>query len=194
MADKPYRLMIDPGHGGPDPGATNKSLGIKEKDVNLAIALKMMRKIYAGDYLLEPFITRKDDSFVTLDGRCKKAALFSVDAFISIHCNARKTRGRDGLEIEVFHYCDSERANQYANIALGFLLNGLNDRIKIISRGVKTAQFYILKHTPMPAILVELGFISDDEEAAFLSAVDNQKIIARQLVEATELFLEGGGI
>lgn len=192
--NKPYRVMIDPGHGGKDPGAVNKKLAIKEKDITLSVALIMMRHVYSGDYLFEPYITRKGNRYVSLQGRCDLAKLYNSDAFISIHTNARHRKGKYGLEIEVFHYKTSLKGYHYANIVLGLLLNRMKDEITVINRGVKKGNYYVLRHTSMPAILVELGFLSDDEEAVFLSKKENQKIMAVELAEGTELFLEGGGI
>jgi len=203
MKDRYYRLMIDPGHGGSDPGAVNKRLNIKEKDINLAVGLYMFDRILLGDYLSKPFITRTKDEFVPLWGRTNLSKLWGVHAFMSIHTNARYKKGVPGIEIEVLHYKNSKRGIQFANITLGILLNEVGKNTKVISRGVKIGRrwdnkkkewkdFYVLKHTPMPAIIVELGFISDDEEALFLKEPTNQKMMAGALAEASEVFLEGG--
>lgn len=190
--DKPYRVMIDAGHGGGDPGAVNKALDIKEKDITLPVALFMNHYIFQGDYLFEAHLTRRKDEFVSLPDRCMKANFFNCNAFVSIHCNARPFIGKPGIEIEVYHYRTSKRGREFANIALGFLLKEVTKIKKTLSRGVKEGGFYVLKHTTMPAILVELGFITDNEEAIFLHKPRNQVIMAKALNEAIELFLEGG--
>lgn len=192
--NKPYRVMVDPGHGGNLPGAVNKKLGIKEKDITLSVALIMMRHVYSGDYLFEPHITRKGDRHVSLQGRCDLAKLYNCDAFMSIHTNARHRKGKYGLEIEAYHYDSSLKGYHYANIVLGLLLNRLKYETEVINRGVKKGNYYVLRHTIMPAILVELGFLSDDEEAVFLSKKENKLMMAIELAEGTELFLEGGGV
>lgn len=193
MKNRPYRLCIDPGHGGKDPGAVNKKLGIQEKKINLAVALLMRGYIYTGDYLFDAYMTRNQDYFVSLRDRCGKALAWETNAFLSIHTNARPMRGKPGVEIEVYHYPKSKRGREFANIALGMLLVDVGKIFKVISRGVREGKYYVLKHTKMPAILVELGFLSDNEEALFLSNIDNQKVMATSLCEASELFLEGGG-
>jgi len=192
MSNRPYRLIIDPGHGGGDSGAVNKRLGIKEKDINLSVALLMRRSCWTGDYLFRAYMTRRKDEFVSLRDRCKKAAVWKANAFMSIHTNARPMRGKPGIEIEIFHCPGSKKGREFANITLGILLGEVRKATKVISRGVKEKTFYVLKHTTMPAILVELGFISDDEEALFLNETINQKMMAKALLEPAELFFEGG--
>lgn len=192
MNNRQYRLCIDPGHGGKDPGAVNKNLKILEKDINLSVALIMRRYCWKGDYLFSSYMTRRKDEFLSLADRCKKADFFKVNAFMSIHTNARPMRGKPGIEIEIFHCPGSIKAREFANITLGLLLKEVRKATKVISRGVKEKAFYVLKHTSMPAILVELGFISDDEEAEFLNKLINQKMIAKALLEPAELFFEGG--
>lgn len=192
MSPKPYRLTIDPGHGGGDPGAVNKKLNLQEKDINLAVGILMRNYIYTGDYLCDSYMTRHEDKFASLKDRCGKAASYKAHGFISIHTNARPMKGKFGLEIEIYHYPDSKKGNEFARIAQGMLVRDVGAIFKVIDRGVKEGKYYVLKHTKMPAILVELGFICDPEEARFLAVEDNQKIMATTLCEAAELFFEGG--
>jgi len=189
--EKPYRLMIDPGHGGKALGAVNKELGIREKDINLNVAENLRRIVFTGDYLYETWSTRRDDTFVSLKERCNKANSYKAQAFLSIHCNARPRVGKYGLEIEVFHALGSKKGKEYAAIALDYLADSSKKIIEVIRRRVMKRNFYVLKNTSMPAILVELGFLPDKEEALFLNNKINQKIMARALAEATEHFLEG---
>ncbi|MBA7513312.1 Sporulation-specific N-acetylmuramoyl-L-alanine amidase [subsurface metagenome] len=193
MSSRPYRLCIDPGHGGKDPGAVNKELGIQEKKINLAVALFMRGYIYTGDYLFDAYMTRHQDYFISLRDRCGKALAWETNAFLSIHTNARPMRGIPGLEIETYHYPGSKKGEEFAAIVQEALIKDVGEISKVIDRGEKEGKYYVLKHTKMPAILVELGFLSDNEEALFLSTIDNQKLMATSLCEAAELFLEGGG-
>lgn len=191
---RPYGAFIDPGHGGRDPGAVNKSLGIKEKDINLNIGLLMRRCVIRGDYLYMPFITRDDDYYVSLQARCDKAKLYGVQAFLSIHCNARERKGKSGIELEIYHARGSKRGAQLAEIVLEHVFDATSKLIDCFNRGVKEKNFYVLAHTPMPAALIELGFITDDEEARFLNERKNQRTIAKALSEGVEYFLEGGSL
>lgn len=189
--DRPYKVMIDPGHGGKDPGAVNRNLVILEKDINLSVANYLKRIVFEGDYLYETWSTRREDVFVSLKERCNKANVFKANAFLSIHCNARPKVGKHGLEVEVFHAIGSKKGKEFAAIALDYLADESGKIIKVIRRRVLARNFYVLKNTSMPAILVELGFLPDHEEALFLNNKINQKIMARALAEATEHFLEG---
>lgn len=184
--------MIDAGHGGGDPGAINYDRNLKEKDINLAVASFMRSICFNGDYLFECKMTRRRDESIPLRTRCKRAAFFNVDGFMSIHTNARPLKGRQGLEIEIFHYPGSVRGRAFAKTALDHLLRAVGEEIITISRGIKEKAFYVLKHTTMPSILVELGFISDKEEALFLKQSRHQEIMAKALLESAEHFFEGG--
>ena len=193
MKDGPYRLCIDPGHGGKDPGAVNKELNILEKQINLAVALLMRSYAFKGDYLFDTYTTRHKDEFITLRDRCGKALSWKAHAFLSIHTNARPMKGRHGVEIETYHYPSSRKGEEFAGIVQEGLLEDVGKIFDVIDRGVNPGNYYVLRHTQMPAVLVELGFLSDNEEALFLSAIANQEVMAKSLCEAAETFLEGGG-
>jgi len=184
--------MIDPGHGGKEPGAVNKHHGLNEKDIVLSVGLLTRRFAIKGDYLYMPYMTRDDDYFVSLQERCDTAKLMGAQAFMSIHTNARPLRGKHGIELEVWCYPGSRRGREFAKTVIDFLEVQLSERIPFYSRGVKERAFYVLRHTPMPAVLVELGFLSDNEEAIFLNDRENQKIISWALADGAEYFLEGG--
>lgn len=191
---RPYALMIDPGHGGKDPGAVNERLRVNEKDIVLAVGLLTRRCAIRGDYLYMPYMTRDEDVFVGLQERCEKAKFQEVQAFLSIHTNARPARGKYGLEIEAWCYRGSKRGRGLAQTMIDYLSIHLSELIPFYSRGVKEGGFYVLRKTPMPAVLVELGFLSDNEEAVFLQDKDTQKKMALALAEGAEYFLEGGDL
>ncbi|MEK7383738.1 MAG: N-acetylmuramoyl-L-alanine amidase [Elusimicrobiota bacterium] len=110
QAEKPRRRMIviDPGHGGKDPGATGRR-ATKEKDVNLAVALELARVLRErGD--MEVVLTREDDVFVPLSERSAKANELEADIFISLHCNAHRNHRENGFEV----YSVSETASDPA--------------------------------------------------------------------------------
>lgn len=189
--DRHYKVMIDPGHGGEALGAVNKDFVILEKDINLSVANMLKKIVFSGDYLYETWSTRREDVFISLKERCNKAEHYKANAFLSIHCNARPKVGKKGLEIEVFHAVGSKKGKEYATVALDYLADSSKEIIEVIRRRVLAKNFYVLKNTSMPAILVELGFLPDPEEALFLNNKINQKILARALAEATEHYLEG---
>ena len=180
-------VIIDAGHGGRDPGAVNEELDIKEKDITLAVARLCKRYIARYDLKLIPYYTRGSDEFVGLKERCERANNLEGEAFVSIHCNARPAPGVYGVETEVFHLPNSIHGKDLAQAMLDRVVDALHNLtvgtdMKVINRGIKTANFYVLKHTAMPAALVELGFISDKEEALFLAKVENQRQMAKAIV------------
>ena len=189
---RPYTCVIDPGHGGADPGAVAND--IKEKDVNLEVALRLRKYVVQGDYLFLPFLTRGDDHYVSLQQRCDTANTTKASLFVSLHCNARPMRGREGIEIETYYYPGSYVGEIVASVLFNFLFVSIDEKYKCIPRGIKQKAFYVLKHTTCPAVLVEMGFLTDPEEARWLNKGVNQNLLARAIAEGIEISLEGGGI
>jgi N-acetylmuramoyl-L-alanine amidase len=105
------RIVIDPGHGGNDPGAQGAS-GLKEKDVTLAVAHKLAPLLARQG--VEVALTRDDDRYVTLEERTARANAFGADLFVSIHCNAAENRTRHGVETYVLDTTTSDMAGRVA--------------------------------------------------------------------------------
>jgi N-acetylmuramoyl-L-alanine amidase len=143
-------VVIDPGHGGRDPGAIGIG-GLQEKNVVLAIALEVARILERQG--IKVIMTRAGDRYVSLAGRVALAQRYNADTFVSIHANAieRSKSGVNGLE--TYYY--SEGYNLARSIHRSIL-----SRINVSDRGVRRARFYVLRKTSMPAILVEVGFVT----------------------------------
>lgn len=207
-----WSLVIDPGHGGRHSGAVNKTYGYMEKSINLHVAKFMEQYIIDQVPELVSYPTRYDDSTVSLPDRCQFANKLTnsrgklVDAFVSIHTNARVLKGKYGLEIETFYFRGSEEGRDLAIAIQEKLLTckviysdaGGGFEIPVIDRGVKVGQkkrngelkdFYVLRETHMPAALVELGFLSDDEEAKLLIKPENQEMMAKAVVDGVVSYL-----
>ena len=194
-------VVIDPGHGGSQSGGVNKKFGYKEKDIVLKVAKYMLE--YGSDKYSDTIIwdaTRLSDTTKSLQGRCDMANNNKADIFISIHTNARVLKGRYGLEIETYHHEGSYTGRMLAEIVQRNLVSDEN-ALPTIDRGVKIGKrwskkkqkwmsFYVLKYTHMPAVLVELGFLSDDEEAELLSKEAYQMTAARVLVDSLGEFFK----
>jgi len=105
------RVVLDPGHGGSDPGAIGPS-GVREKDVTLDIARKIA-PLLAKDGV-SVVLTREDDRFVPLEDRTARANAFGADLFVSIHCNAAENRGRHGVETYVLDTTKDDIASRVA--------------------------------------------------------------------------------
>ena len=195
-----WEIVIDPGHGGTAPGAVNKKYGYMEKDINLSVADFLRSYIQTDWPQITPVMTRLFDNTVSLPDRCKLANEGKTDCFISIHTNARRMKGRYGLEIETFFFRGSESGWELASKIQEALLLCKYMGIPVINRGVKRGErrgsdgelkdFYVLRNTAMTAVLVELGFLSDDEEAQLLIKPNNQRIMGEAIVSAVVSWLE----
>jgi len=193
-------VMIDPGHGGVHPGAVDKALGYKEKDIVLKVAEFMKDELIRNHPDISILATRIGDVTVSLQQRCKIANEMKAGVFMSIHTNARCLKGKHGLEIETYYCGGSEIGKRFAKIVQKNLVDEKCD-VSTIDRGVKIGQrwsekkkkmmpFYVLRHTWMPAILVELGFLSDFEEMIILTSPYYQKSMGRCLAQSLAEFFD----
>jgi len=190
-------IVLDPGHGGKDPGAIGKN-GLKEKDVTLKLG-KMLRDKLTQDAGAKIILTRDTDVFIPLEERTAIANSRDADLFVSIHINASPRRAATGIETYILSLSNNEEARRVAarenatstrSVSdLEFILNDLiktaktNDSARLAavvqdnlvtglkkkfdrirSHGVKGAPFYVLVGTKMPAVLVEVSFISNPDE------------------------------
>ena len=173
---EPFVLVVDAGHGGNDQGAAGRrSL---EKDINLKVARRVCKRIRKKCKGVEVIQTRPDDEFVTLDDRAGMANFFGADLFISIHSNS--ARGwAEGTETFIHPSARGSRSERMARlIEQEYVKHGRK------SRGVKTANFAVLRGTRMPAVLTELGFISNRREERFMKSRKGQKRLARRISDA----------
>ncbi|RLC52252.1 MAG: N-acetylmuramoyl-L-alanine amidase, partial [Candidatus Cloacimonadota bacterium] len=219
-------IVLDPGHGGKDPGAIGYSKKNFEKDIVLSVA-KKLKKLLENNLSVQVLLTREDDRFVSLYERTNFANRMKADLFISIHCNAHRKNNVIGTEVYylstaktdearavealensvVFEYEGGEEAvKKYDDLA--FILAdmaqnenleesykfALNVENKIIGschsrdRGVKQANFYVLRGTFMPSVLIELGFITNKEEEKKLINSDYQDKLAKAIFKSIKEF------
>ena len=150
MAKKVY---IDPGHGGNDSGAVGID-GALEKTVNLEMALKVEKLL--KNQGLDVRLTRKDDRTLSLKERVDLANNWSADCFVSSHCNAFN---KEAKGVETYSLNDKT-----SDLAKDIQEEILKTGAYTLNRGVKTANFYVLRNTKMRACLVELGFIDNFDE------------------------------
>ena len=176
-------VVIDPGHGGSDSGALGIN-GIQEKDVVLQIAkemVKLNKKLFSNTY--EIYLTRYMDTLISLKDRGVLAKKLQADIFISLHCNHSSNPNARGIEVYV-----ANNGNQIRqSIFLAYQLQkGLRAQIGYKSRGVKFANFQVLRETVdyCPSILLELGFLSNWNETNYLNAVENLMVIARSILSS----------
>jgi len=181
-------IIIDPGHGGKDPGAIGPS-GLKEKDVTLDIALYMKGLLESRGY--QVVLTRMTDNGVASNAKNAREELEARVVFInnnekailvSIHCNSANSSIPEGIEI--FYYRDEDKAFAES------VCNSLSDSTGRYNRGVKKGNFFILKNINIPAILVEALFISNPIEEKFLMDPLFRRKIAGGIVSGIIAFLE----
>ncbi|MGE5481280.1 MAG: N-acetylmuramoyl-L-alanine amidase family protein [Bacteroidota bacterium] len=154
-------FVVDPGHGGSDPGATGPG-GLREADVNLRVGT-MLRNYLAEYGGATVQMTRTSDVYVSLSDRANLANSWGAHRFISIHHNASSDPSVNGTETYAYTYGSSLSFDLRNKVHAQLLVwGGLPDR------GAKTANFYVLKYTNMPAILTEASFISNPYEEARL--------------------------
>jgi len=162
-------VVLDPGHGGVDSGGIGIN-GIMEKEVVLEVALEVIRlNDILFDNKLDIYLTRYTDTLISLGHRTKLARALQPDYFISIHCNQATRKAAQGIEVYIQHpntNKHSELQSKSENMAQRILLefhNSLGFKI----RGRKYANFQVLRETQFtcPSVLLELGFLSNKEEA-----------------------------
>lgn len=177
------KVMLDPGHGGYDPGAVGPS-GVQEKNITLAVALQVADLLASA---AEVRLTHKEDvpwdDNSDLSARSAMANEWGADCFVSIHCNSAADPEAHGTE--TFHYPGSGRGQALANSLQAKLTNALG----LTDRGVKEANFAVLRQTNCPACLAEMAFISNSSEEALLESPDFQAKAARAIAEGVVDFL-----
>ncbi|ALJ04884.1 N-acetylmuramoyl-L-alanine amidase [Pseudalgibacter alginicilyticus] len=171
------RIVIDVGHGGKDSGAIGIN-GIKEKDVILDIALEILRLNEKSETPLDIYLTRYSDTLISLLDRTKLAKALNADVFISLHCNHSDNPTARGIEVFV-----ANDISQYSKDSTWFayqLQNQIKKQLGFESRGVKFANFQVLLETVdyCPSVLIELGFLSNEDESRYLTHSNQNKILA----------------
>ncbi len=182
-------VVIDPGHGGKDAGATTRT-GIKEKDIALGIASKIVvlnNTLFENPIVL--FLTRYTDTLISLSDRTELSKKLKADIFISIHCNQAINRTASGTEVFI-HPKSEVQAEESAY--LGFMIQkGLADILGIKNRGLKYGNFQVLRDNDNSnaTVLLELGFLSQTDEAIYLSKEESQSAVALVILNSIIKFL-----
>ncbi len=169
-------IVIDVGHGGNDTGAIGIN-NLKEKEVVLNVAkeiIKLNKLIF--DNKLNIYLTRYTDTLISLSDRSRLVKILNADVFVSLHCNASPNTSK-GMEVYVHN---SDSSNTKPSIELGLsILNESTQKLGFKKRGVKFANFQVLRETIFrPAALVELGFVTNTDEADYLNKPKNIRAMA----------------
>lgn len=215
-------IVIDPGHGGKDPGAIGLD-DVQEKDITLAVAQRLRDEIQQKMPEVQVVMTREDDRFIELFRRGQIANEKNGRLFISIHCNAmpEKPHATSGFECYILRPGKSEDAARVVaaeNAAIRFetdkekyalmsaenaivasmaqsafvrysewlassIRKAMRGRVGIPDRGLHQAGFYVLVGASMPSVLVELGYLSNENDVKVLKSTAGQKKLARAIFQ-----------
>ncbi len=166
-----FIVIIDPGHGGLDPGALGIN-GIRETDVVLEVS-KIVEKLLS-DKGVKVMLTRKNEVNLDLSPRVSFANNTDADIFVSIHANASRGKRRDINGLETFYF----RGWRGRLLAKRIQKQILRVSPGSPDRGVKQGRFYVIKNTRMPAVLVEIGFLTGRLDARRLEKNSHRKRLA----------------
>jgi N-acetylmuramoyl-L-alanine amidase len=166
-------IVIDPGHGGKDPGAIGLR-SIQEKKIVLDISQKVTQILEKRGYRV--IMTRQNDRFVSLQGRVNIAEKYKAKAFISIHANSISRSKTSVNGVETYYYSSGYRLAQSIH-------RSIIRRLDVRDRGVRKARFYVLRKTSMPAVLVEVGFVTGSSDSAKLSNASYRQRMAEAIAE-----------
>ncbi len=176
-----YTVVVDAGHGGKDPGAISP-IGVQEKQINLPVAKRVARGLRECGMNVK--LVRRDDSFVKLNERADIANRMGADMFVSIHADSADNASARGFSVYI-----KREAPAITRALAGAVIRGMS-KTDMQNRGVREADFRVLVRTECPAILVELGFLSNRAEAKMLRKAKIQKMMAGDIVWGIKNFVK----
>ena len=172
-------VVIDPGHGGKDPGAIGIG-GTREKDIILPISLRVAEVLQQNG--VQVLLTRDSDYFVSLPGRVQMAERANADVFVSIHANSVGLNRPEVSGLETYYY---DSGLGLARAVHNRILQSVNVR----DRRVRKARFYVLRKISMPSILVETGYLTGREDIAKLRNPTYQNQMAEAIAQGILQYL-----
>ncbi|KAA9006290.1 N-acetylmuramoyl-L-alanine amidase [Paenibacillus spiritus] len=173
-------IVLDAGHGAKDSGAVGIT-GKYEKNFNLAVVLKAA-ELLRKEANIDVVTTRSNDTFLELKERVAIAENLNADLFISVHANSSSSSAASGTET---YYKRSGASKDFAGVMHKYLVEatGLKDR------GVQYGNFHVIRETTMPAILLEVGYLSNKNDEALLFTEDLQNRVAAAIVKGVKEYL-----
>ena len=197
-------VVIDPGHGGSDPGIVSED-GLSEKELTLAIALRLRDRLLNEDDDLTVILTREDDHFLSNEERTGVANAADADLFVSLHGNGWFHGGVRGFSVGTFGGSSAHPPSEFARwgepdpavqgetgMFAELLLEELGVAVPLPNRGVHAAAYAVLAGATMPAVLVECGFLTNRDDARELADAEFQETIASALTQGVMQFRESG--
>ena len=181
-------VVIDAGHGGLDIGTKENKPYLEEKRAALTTA--MLAKQYLDQLGYKVILTRSTDAFIPLSKRVDTANKSNSTLFVSLHYNSSPNKKAHGIEI---FFCPTKNGKQRASSSKKLaskILDNVITRTKARSRGVKQASFYVIRETKMPAVLLEGGFISNDQERSKLKNRQYLEKIAKGVADGVDRYFK----
>jgi N-acetylmuramoyl-L-alanine amidase len=181
-------IVIDPGHGGGDPGANHS--GVKEKDINLDVS-RRLRALLEG-LGFRTLMIRENDTFVDLYDRANIANAANADLYISVHANAHETDSSIyGVETLYYPSEKSELDNRDNYTLAKIIQEELLRELKTIDRGlIPRPNLVVTRETRMPAVIAELGFLTNSNERALLVTEDYRQRCAQALLNGIVRYVD----
>lgn len=182
-------VVVDPGHGGSDPGAVNELLSLRESDLNLSLAQAFLRASAGAPYDVR--LLRSGDRVLSLEARARLANAAGAAAVLSFHCNACPSASAEGFEVWTTRgETPADRLSTliFTELLLGTMLVGRED--KEDGDPDKEADFYVLRNTTAPAVLVECGFITNESDAEMLMDPEGRNEIVTAICAGVKSWLK----
>ena len=181
-------VFLDPGHGGRETGAVNTRRRLQEKRITLDIAKRVERLLMAWGYPVR--LSRTKDVTTSLQKRVIFAERRNASVFVSIHINSSPQRETTGAE--VFYYATNghnslERISASKRLGTS-ILNSLCQTLPTKNRGLKDGNFYVIRETTMPAVLVEAAFITNAKESLLLTSAPYKQQVALAIAKGIDEF------
>jgi N-acetylmuramoyl-L-alanine amidase len=176
-------VVIDPGHGGPDPGAIGIG-GLRETDIVLDIGQQVTSLLERQGITV--VLTRNGEYDLGLEPRVQMAERANATIFVSIHANAMPANRTDISGIETYYY---DSGKQLASVIHQTILEDTGAR----DRRIRQARFYVIRRTTMPAVLVEVGFVTGVEDATQLNTPAYRSRMAAAIARGILRYLGQGG-
>ncbi|UOQ50451.1 N-acetylmuramoyl-L-alanine amidase [Gracilibacillus caseinilyticus] len=172
-------IILDPGHGGIDPGAIGMG-GVFEKDLTLQVADDIATALRnAGAHVL---LTRSDDRYVSLQQRVHISNAYNTDLFLSLHFNAMNSSAINGTSVH--YYGEDSRQLAYQ------MQNDVSDHAGLTNRGVMQDGYYVLRNNQHQALLLELGFITNPHDLLTIQTQDYQVGLAKGITQGLVEYLQ----
>jgi N-acetylmuramoyl-L-alanine amidase len=230
--ERPVVILIDPGHGGKDPGAISNDRSLVEKDIVLDIAL-YTKKSLEEDREISVILSRSEDYYLPLKDRILWAQFFNVALFVSIHADKASSSDKSsGLSVYTLSDVASDNQTQLlandanmsdmiAGVEVGSndeevnkilislsqrvkvneslilaksIVDSAGQKVKILNNPLRSAGFAVLKVPNVPSVLVELGFLSNEEDVLKFKTPTYKEDIAKVLANAIENYLSNKGL